>query len=66
MLHIESGVVFILTLIIIIFGMVFGHICENGGAVHAYLVGLLPRVANEEVPMAQCQAHSGPSIMFVE
>lgn len=46
--------------------MVFGHICENGGAVHPYLVGLLPRVANEEVPMAQCQAHSGPSIMFVE
>lgn len=48
------------------FCIVLGHICEDGRAVPAYLTQLLPRVAHEEVHMAQRQAHSGPPIMFVE
>lgn len=46
--------------------MVFGHTSENRVVALAYLVGLLPGVANEEVHVAQCQAHSGPPVMFVE
>ena len=38
------------------FCIVLSHIRESGGALLAYLVRLLPRVANEEVHVAQCQA----------
>lgn len=48
------------------FCTVLRHICESAGAVLAYLAGLLPGLANEEVCVAQCQAHGGPPIMFVE